>query len=132
MDFFNMDPLKLQTDFISLARQSQPHQKSQETSRDSLSAAVELRKTCSEFEVILLQQFLKEARLTESMLGEASNQLYGDMILESLAKAIAQKGVGFGEMLFEQLNKEATASEGLRDRSLNTQHNLRRLSPEGQ
>ncbi|RJP79192.1 MAG: hypothetical protein C4524_05700 [Candidatus Zixiibacteriota bacterium] len=67
----------------------------------------DLRRACREFEAIFLRTFLKEARVDRALAaGEEENaNLYGDLVVESLARALAEGGgMGLAETLYRQLS----------------------------
>jgi len=83
-------------------------------SQRSTHSPEELRRACQQFEEIFLRMVLKEAHIDRSLFNDkGASNLYGDLMRETLAKAMAQGG-GFGvaDMLYRQLSKgdEPTAA----------------------
>jgi flagellar protein FlgJ len=65
----------------------------------------ELHRACSEFEEIFVRMILKEAHLDRALYGEEDSgaKLYGDLLIETLAKSVAQGGgLGIGDMLYRE------------------------------
>ncbi|MCC6446104.1 MAG: rod-binding protein [Armatimonadetes bacterium] len=74
-----------------------------------------LRKAAQDFEAVFLHHMLREMRRTapDSGLlgGGATEGLYRDMLDQALAERLAERGgLGLGEMLYQQLSKEASAA----------------------
>jgi flagellar protein FlgJ len=77
----------------------------------------ELRQACQEFEEIFLRQILKEAHIDRAgSMGdeeEKNANLYGDMVIETLARSVAKAGgVGIADMLYHQLSPTLPGAEG--------------------
>jgi len=68
-----------------------------------------IRQACGQFEEIFLRMILKEAHLDRALGGEEDSgaKLYGDLLVESLAKSVAQGGgIGIGEMLYREFTAD--------------------------
>jgi len=70
-----------------------------------------LRKTCAEFESLLINYILKTGR--ESLPGNGlfdnshESRIYKSMMDEQLARSVAQaRGLGLGELLYRQLKQD--------------------------
>ncbi len=65
----------------------------------------ELQRACRDFEEIFLKMVLKEAHIDRSLTGgKGASPLYGDMIRETLARALSRGGgIGLAETLYRQL-----------------------------
>lgn len=73
----------------------------------------ELRKACRQFEEIFVRMVLKEAHIDRSLSGDSDRSgLYGDMVVESLAKSVASGGgLGMADMLYHQLSPKLESAE---------------------
>jgi len=69
----------------------------------------DIRRACGEFEEIFLRMILKEANVARSLGNEEDSgaKLYGDLLVETLAKSVAQGGgLGIGEMLYREFTAD--------------------------
>ncbi len=70
----------------------------------------DLRKACAGFEAVFLNKLLQSMRRTvpESGLldGGLQEDIYRGMFDERLAQAMAQRGIGIGDMLYRQLSAQ--------------------------
>ncbi|ADH87012.1 rod-binding protein [Desulfurivibrio alkaliphilus] len=71
----------------------------------------QLRQACAEFEAIILQKFLSMARQTgpqsDLLGGGHAEEMYQSLHDQELARHLASgKGMGFGEMLYRQINQQ--------------------------
>ena len=78
-----------------------------------------LRKACADFEAIMLNQLLSTARqsMPEGGLfgGGHAEEMYRSMQDEELSKHLTQgKGMGLGELLFQQISKQHPSTIGRR------------------
>jgi peptidoglycan hydrolase FlgJ len=88
----------------------------------------ELRKACQEFEEIFLRQILKEAHVDRAgSMGdeeEKNANLYGDMVIETLARSVAKAGgVGIADMLYQQVLPTLPGAEKRPHSFSQTHHN---------
>ncbi len=94
----------------------------------------ELRRACAQFEAIFLRQILKQAHL-DRVAGQSDEgaNLYGDLVIESLADAVAKGGgLGLAETLYRQLapeNAQADADSTAADP--HPKRMLKRMPPSG-
>lgn len=67
----------------------------------------QLLQVCQDFEEVMLNEILREAKLERSMVSEGTaSQFYGEMIRENLAKSLSEGGgMGLAETLYRQLNR---------------------------
>jgi len=72
----------------------------------------ELHRSCQQFEEVFLRMLFKEAHLERSLAGEEDKaNLYGDLIIETLAKSAASGGgIGIGDLLYRELSGSQAAS----------------------
>jgi flagellar protein FlgJ len=72
----------------------------------------ELQDACKQFEAILVRMILKEAHLERSLVSsEDRANLYGDLLIESLAKSVVDGGgMGIAEILYQQLSQNSAES----------------------
>jgi len=69
----------------------------------------DVRRACGEFEEIFLRMILKEANVARALGSEEDSgaKLYGDLLVESLAKSVAQGGgLGIGDMLYREFTAD--------------------------
>ncbi len=76
-----------------------------------------LRKACADFEAIMLNQMLRMARqsMPEGGLfgGGHAEEMYRSMLDEELSIKLAHaKGIGLGELLFQQISKQHPTTTG--------------------
>jgi flagellar protein FlgJ len=96
---------------------NQPTEILRETSSKTSSAKERrdsrLQKACRDFEEIFLKMVLREAHIDRSMTGgKGASPLYGDMIRETLARALSSGGgIGLAETLYRQLASQEIESD---------------------
>ncbi len=69
----------------------------------------DIRRACGEFEEIFLRMILKESNVARALGSEEDSgaKLYGDLMVETLAKSVAQGGgLGLGDMLYREFSAE--------------------------
>lgn len=71
----------------------------------------QLRQACADFEAIILQKFLSMARQagpqSDLLDGGHAEEMYRSLHDQELAQHLASgKGMGFGEMLYQQINQQ--------------------------
>jgi len=68
----------------------------------------QLMEVCRDFEEVMLNEILREAKIERAMVSEGTaSQFYGEMIRETLAKSLADDGgMGLAETLYRQLSKD--------------------------
>jgi len=69
----------------------------------------DIRRACGEFEEIFLRMILKEANVARALGSEEDSgaKLYGDLLVETLAKSVAQGGgLGLGDMLYREFTAD--------------------------
>lgn len=81
-------------------------------SADRNQSPAKLRDACRQFEAILVRMILKEAHLERSLVhSDDRANLYGDLLIESLAKSVVDGGgMGIAEILYQQLSQNLAES----------------------
>ncbi len=68
-----------------------------------------LKMACQEFEAVFLYQLLKEMKDTVPEAGlfpkSFAREMYEDLYYQEIAREVARRGTGLGEMLYRQLAK---------------------------
>jgi len=74
----------------------------------------ELREVTQEFEALFLHYLMKTMRTTvpqnDLVHGGQSQEIYTDMLDSEIAKAASKRGIGIGEMLYQQLRRSLDGS----------------------
>ncbi len=89
-----------------------PVESAQRTPDGRDQSPAELQDACRQFEAILVRMILKETHLERSLVSsEDRANLYGDLLIETLAKSVVDGGgIGIAEILYQQLSQNSSES----------------------
>ncbi len=90
----------------------EPAESAIRTSGNQDRSPAQLQDACKQFEAILVRMILKEAHLERSLVSsEDRANLYGDLLIETLAKSVVDGGgMGIAEILYQQLSQNSVES----------------------
>ncbi len=67
----------------------------------------ELKKTCSEFEALMVRQMLEVMNSSTKFFGKGfGGDFYQSMFLDEISKQVAEQGLGLSKMLYSQLENK--------------------------